>query len=82
MRTFVMEPRNGTLETRAPISRPVDRDHALLEALRQGEPTAAERLVTTYGDRRTGWRSVSPAIVAKSARTEHGWHHVRLALLG
>ena len=51
MRTFVMEPRNGTLETRAPISRPVDRDHALLEALRQGEPTAAERLVTTYGDR-------------------------------
>ena len=51
MRTFVMEPRNGTLETRAPISRPVDRDHALLEALREGEPTAAERLVTTYGDR-------------------------------
>jgi len=46
-----MEPRNGTLETRAPISRPVDRDHALLEALREGEPTAAERLVTTYGDR-------------------------------
>jgi len=51
MRTFVMEPRNGTLETRAPISRPVDRDHALLEALREGESTAAERLVTTYGDR-------------------------------
>ena len=51
MRTIVMEPRNGTLETRAPISRPVDRDHALLEALREGEPTAAERLVTTYGDR-------------------------------
>ena len=51
MRTFMMQPRNGTLETRAPISRSVDRDHALLEALRQGEPTAAERLVTTYGDR-------------------------------
>jgi RNA polymerase sigma-70 factor (ECF subfamily) len=29
----------------------VDRDHALLEALRQGTPTAAERLVTTYGHR-------------------------------
>jgi RNA polymerase sigma-70 factor, ECF subfamily len=29
----------------------VDRDHALLEALRQREPAAAERLVTTYGDR-------------------------------
>src|SRR3989442_15009646 len=51
MRKFVMEPTDGTLGTRAPISRPVDRDHALLEALREGEPTAAERLVTTYGDR-------------------------------
>src|SRR2546428_9507132 len=51
MRKFVMEPTDGTLGTRAPISRPVDRDHALLEALRQGEPTAAEQLVTTYGDR-------------------------------
>jgi RNA polymerase sigma-70 factor (ECF subfamily) len=51
MRTFVMEPRNGTLETGAPMSRRVDRDHALLEALVQGEPTAAERLVSTYGDR-------------------------------
>ena len=50
MRTFVMGPTDGTLGTRAPVSRPVDRDHALLEALRQGEPTAAERLVTTYGD--------------------------------
>jgi RNA polymerase sigma-70 factor, ECF subfamily len=29
----------------------LDRDEALLEALRQREPTAAERLVTTYGDR-------------------------------
>ena len=28
-----------------------DRDRDLLEALRQREPTAAERLVTTYGDR-------------------------------
>ncbi|TLZ68642.1 MAG: sigma-70 family RNA polymerase sigma factor [Methanobacteriota archaeon] len=51
MRKFVMEPTDGTLGTRAPISRPVDRDHALLEALRQGEPTAAEQLVATYGDR-------------------------------
>ena len=51
MRKFVMEPTDGTLGTRMPISRPVDRDHALLEALRQGEPTAAEQLVATYGDR-------------------------------
>jgi len=51
MHTFVMEPTDGALGTRAPVSRPVDRDHALLEALRRGEPTAAERLVTTYGDR-------------------------------
>jgi RNA polymerase sigma-70 factor (ECF subfamily) len=29
----------------------VDRDGELLHALRQGEPTAAERLVATYGDR-------------------------------
>ena len=29
----------------------LDRDAELLEALRQREPTAAERLVTTYGDR-------------------------------
>ena len=32
-------------------SRRADRDLDLLEALRQREPTAAERLVTTYGDR-------------------------------
>src|SRR5881628_2455018 len=32
-------------------SRRADRDLDLLEALREGEPTAAERLVTTYGDR-------------------------------
>src|SRR3989449_5151538 len=51
MRKFVMEPTDGSLGTRGPISRPVDRDHALLEALRQGEPTAAEQLVATYGDR-------------------------------
>src|SRR5256712_9522234 len=51
MRKFVMQPTDGTLGTRMPISRPVDRDHALLEALRQGEPTAAEQLVATYGDR-------------------------------
>jgi len=50
MRTFVMGPTDRTPGARAPVSRPVDRDHALLEALRQGEPTAAERLVTTYGD--------------------------------
>jgi RNA polymerase sigma-70 factor, ECF subfamily len=47
--TFVRRRTDGTFGARAPISRPVDRDHALLEALRQGEPTAAERLVTTYG---------------------------------
>jgi RNA polymerase sigma-70 factor, ECF subfamily len=35
--------------TCAPIR--VDRDHDLLEALRRGEPAAAERLVSTYGDR-------------------------------
>jgi RNA polymerase sigma-70 factor (ECF subfamily) len=29
----------------------VDRDHELLEALRRGEPMAAERLVSAYGDR-------------------------------
>jgi DNA-directed RNA polymerase specialized sigma24 family protein len=29
----------------------LDRDEELLEALRQHEPTAAERLVATYGDR-------------------------------
>jgi len=29
----------------------VDRDRPLVDALRHGEPTAAERLVTTYGDR-------------------------------
>jgi len=29
----------------------VDRDRRLVDALRHGEPTAAERLVTTYGDR-------------------------------
>src|SRR3989449_1333785 len=51
MRKFVMEPTDGSLGTRGPISRPVDRDHALLEALRQGEPTAAEQLVATYGGR-------------------------------
>jgi len=51
MRTFVMEPLDGTLGTQAPVSRPVDRDHALLEALRKGETTAAEHLVTTYGNR-------------------------------
>ena len=34
-----------------PHSRRADRDLDLLEALRQREPTAAERLVTTYGDR-------------------------------
>src|SRR5256712_10860068 len=32
-------------------SRRADRDLDLLEALRRREPTAAERLVTTYGDR-------------------------------
>jgi RNA polymerase sigma-70 factor, ECF subfamily len=51
MRTFAMGPTDGALGTRAPVSRPVDPDQALLEALRHGEPTAAERLVTTYGDR-------------------------------
>jgi len=51
MRTFAMGPTDGTLGARAPISRPADRDHALLEDLRHGEPTAAERLVTTYGDK-------------------------------
>jgi len=35
--------------TSAPIR--VDRDHDLLEALRRGEPAAAERLVSTYGER-------------------------------
>src|ERR1700757_3237534 len=29
----------------------VDRDHDLLDALRRREPTAAERLVSTYGER-------------------------------
>src|SRR3989449_10165322 len=29
----------------------VDRDHDLLEALRRHEPMAAERLVSTYGER-------------------------------
>jgi RNA polymerase sigma-70 factor (ECF subfamily) len=36
---------DGTQEWRA------DRDHELVEALRLQEPTAAERLVATYGDR-------------------------------
>ena len=36
---------DGTQERRA------DRDHGLVEALRLHEPTAAERLVATYGDR-------------------------------
>ncbi|PYO55689.1 MAG: RNA polymerase subunit sigma-70, partial [Candidatus Rokuibacteriota bacterium] len=31
--------------------RRVDRDRALVEALRRREPTAADRLVATYGDR-------------------------------
>ena len=36
----------------ATIDRPaIDRDAGLVEALRLGEPTAAERLVATYGDR-------------------------------
>ena len=36
-------------QTSAPIR--VERDHDLLEALRRAEPAAAERLVSTYGDR-------------------------------
>jgi len=40
------------LETSTVAGRPrADRDLDLLEALRQHEPTAAERLVTTYGER-------------------------------
>src|SRR6266481_1117724 len=40
------------LETSTVARRPrADRDLDLLEALRQHEPTAAERLVTTYGER-------------------------------
>jgi len=38
-----------TDRTSAPIR--IDRDHDLLEALRRGEPLAAERLVSTYGER-------------------------------
>src|SRR2546421_7709215 len=36
---------------RAVQERRADRDHELVEALRLHEPTAAERLVATYGDR-------------------------------
>ena len=44
-----------TLEPKPAISvvqeRRADRDRELVEALRLGEPTATERLITTYGDR-------------------------------
>lgn len=36
---------------RETVPRKVDRDHRLVEALRRGEPNAAEQLITTYGDR-------------------------------
>jgi hypothetical protein len=35
----------GTVRTK------VDRDHRLVEALRLGQPSATEQLITTYGDR-------------------------------
>jgi RNA polymerase sigma-70 factor, ECF subfamily len=42
------EERNGS---GARMTTPTDRDHALVAALRRGDPTAAEDLVAAYGDR-------------------------------
>src|SRR5436309_13123310 len=54
----------------------VDRDHDLLEALRRHEPMAAERLVSTYGERAyrlasrmTGHRDDAQVVVQGAPRT-------------
>jgi RNA polymerase sigma-70 factor, ECF subfamily len=59
--TLDARPRTGDQGWRAPAwgatPRPervrtrIDRDRGLVDALRRGEPSATERLVTTYGDR-------------------------------
>jgi RNA polymerase sigma-70 factor (ECF subfamily) len=38
-------------ESSSSLTRPIDRDTALVAALRRGDPTAAEHLVATYGHR-------------------------------
>jgi len=38
-------------ESSSSMTRPIDRDSALVAALRRGDPTAAEDLVATYSDR-------------------------------
>jgi RNA polymerase sigma-70 factor, ECF subfamily len=47
----VLECESATPPRRKTAPRRIDRDDRLVEALRRREPTAAEGLVTTYGDR-------------------------------
>jgi RNA polymerase sigma-70 factor (ECF subfamily) len=42
---------NAMMPRRETALKRIDRDGELVEVLRRREPTAAERLVTTYGDR-------------------------------
>jgi RNA polymerase sigma-70 factor (ECF subfamily) len=52
MSMLATEPMGATrVEARPHGGTRIDRDHELIEALRVGSPTAAERLLTTYGDR-------------------------------
>src|SRR2546427_12257940 len=57
----------------------VDRDHDLLEALRRREPMAAERLVSTHGERgyRLASRVTGDRVDAQQAVQDGFWTGVR-----
>ena len=82
METTVMMEAIPTMDVpmrRPPIGTRIDRDRALVDALRRRDPSAAEHLVATYGDRagRLATRITGNAQDAEEAVQDAFWSVIR-----